>query len=498
MIRKILLSVVLVTITLNLHSYGLAATDKPAEKNKPVKESYESLKVLTEALSVVQKNYVEDVDLKELVYNAIIGMLNELDPHSSFMEPQSYTDTKEDTKGEFGGVGIQIGMRNKKLTVIAPIDDTPAAEAGVKAGDIIVKVDGEDVRNISLLEAVRKIRGEVGTEVVLSMRRKNKKKLIDFTLVRSTIKVGSVTSRLVDDKIGYIRVKQFQEKTSADVHKAVKKLKKEGMDALIIDLRNNPGGLLKSAVDITGQFIDNGRMVVYIKGRVGNITEFKAKNLNPDLDYPIVVLVNGGSASASEIVAGAIQDWGRGVIVGTTTFGKGSVQTILGLSDGSGLRLTTAKYYTPNGRSIQNTGIAPDVVVKYTLEDENGDGSFIRLKEKDLRKHLSNDTVDQEDTNKDSVNDDEIDKGKDEAEPDSMNENKEETLSEDPDVVLDEDKSTSEGSEEEQPEESSESPEEPEDVEETTFNADENDPQLKKAVDIIKAWRILDKASASR
>jgi carboxyl-terminal processing protease len=353
-------------------------------------DHYSRIKTFTETLSLVKKNYVEEVEEKDLVYGAIKGMLSSLDPHSSFMPPEAFKEMKIDTKGEFGGLGIQIGIKNKVLTIIAPIEDTPADEAGVEAGDKIIKIDGESTKDITLHEAVSQLRGPKGTSVTITIIREGLDKPKDITIIRDIIKLKSVKSRVVDDTIGYVKLTQFQEKTSRDLKKALKNLLKEDITELILDLRNNPGGLLKGAVDVTSQFLPPGKLVVYIKGRDGDKTEFDTSNGNRFYDLPMIVLVNEGSASASEIVSGALQDWDRAVILGTQTFGKGSVQTVIPLSDGSALRLTTARYYTPKDRSIQTTGITPDIVLK--REPRVGEQDHPVMREKDLKNSLKNDT----------------------------------------------------------------------------------------------------------
>ena len=359
---------------------------------------YTRIKTFTESLSLVKKNYVEEVDEKELVYGAIKGMLSSLDPHSSFMPPEAFKEMQIDTKGEFGGLGIQIGMKDNVLTIIAPIEDTPAYKAGVQAGDKIIKIDGASTKDLSLQDAVAKLRGPKGTNVTITIVREGLEKTLDITITRDIIKLKSVKSRVIDEQVGYVKLTQFQEQSAADLEKALKDLSGKPINSLILDLRNNPGGLLKGAVDITSQFLPPGKLVVYIKGRTGEKTEFDTVNGNKYYDYPMVVLVNGGSASASEIVAGALQDWGKAVVIGTQTFGKGSVQTVIPLSDGSALRLTTARYYTPKGRSIQTTGITPDIVVK--LETKNGTKTHPVYRERDLEKHLENDISKDSEVNK--------------------------------------------------------------------------------------------------
>jgi carboxyl-terminal processing protease len=353
-------------------------------------EGYEAVKVFTETLSIIKKNYVEDVKTKDLVYGAIKGMLNSLDPHSGFMTPEAYKEMQVDTKGEFGGLGIQIGMKDNLLTVIAPIEDTPAYKAGIKAGDKIIKINDEITKDMGLQDAVQKMRGPKGTPVKITVVREGWNEPRDFTIVRDVIKIKSVKYKTLEDGIGYVKLTQFQEQTAADLSNALSKLQDGKVNALVLDLRNNPGGLLNSAVDVSSQFLPAGKLVVYIKDRTGERSEYKTGGNRPSYDkITMVVLVNQGSASASEIVAGALKDWHRAMILGVQTFGKGSVQSVIPLSDGSGLRLTTARYYTPSGTSIQSTGITPDIVVKIEAKDGSKEHAVVR--EKDLERHLKND-----------------------------------------------------------------------------------------------------------
>jgi carboxyl-terminal processing protease len=345
-------------------------------------ETYEELKTFTEVLAHVQKHYVEDVKTKDLVYGAIRGMLSTLDPHSAFMPPDIYKEVQVETKGEFGGVGIQIGMKDNHLTVILPIEGTPAERAGVKAADVILKVNNETTKDMTLMDAVQKMRGPKGTKVTLTMQREGLAEPLVFVLTREIIKIESVKPKIIDGNIGYIKLTQFQDQTAKDMSTALKKLREQKMQSLILDLRNNPGGLLNAAIDVSEQFVGLNRLIVYIKTREGRKDDYVSHIKDQPEDYPMIVLVNEGSASASEIVAGALQDWGRAVIVGVETFGKGSVQTILPLVDGSGLRLTTAKYYTPKGRSIHGVGITPDIVVK---GKQTGTAP---IRERDLDKNL--------------------------------------------------------------------------------------------------------------
>jgi carboxyl-terminal processing protease len=351
-------------------------------------EGYEELKTFSEAFSLVRKNYVENVKPKDLIYGAIKGMLGSLDPHSAFMTPEQYKEMQVDTKGEFGGIGIQIGVKDAMLTVIAPIEDTPAFKAGIKAGDKIVKINNEFTKDMSLHEAVSKMRGAPSTPVKITILREGWKETKDFSIVREIIKIKSVKSRLLEDGIGYVKINQFQEQTSSDLSGALKKLERQDISSLILDLRNNPGGLLNSAVDVSSQFLPPGKLVVFIKDRKGEKVEYRSGKAAINADVPMVVLVNQGSASASEIVAGALKDWNRAVLIGTQTFGKGSVQSVIPLGDGSAVRLTTARYYTPKGISIQTTGITPDIIVKPEIKD--GEKGHPAIREKDLERHLKN------------------------------------------------------------------------------------------------------------
>lgn len=350
-------------------------------------EGYEELRTFTEVMSMVKKYYVEEVKTKDLVDGAIKGMLNSLDPHSSYMTPEGFKEMQVDTKGEFGGLGIQIGVKDNLLTVIAPIEDTPAFKAGIKAGDKILKINNESTKDLGLQDAVSKMRGAPKTPVTLSIFREGWKDTKDFVIVREIIKIKSVKAKVLEDNIGYIKLSQFQEQTADDLAAALRQLDDSKVTSLVLDLRNDPGGLLNSAIDVASQFLPKGKLVVYTKTRSGEKSEFFTSGENI-FTPPMIILVNQGSASASEIVAGALKDWNRAVILGAQTFGKGSVQTVIPLSGGAGLRLTTAKYYTPKGISIQNTGITPDIVVK--LAAKNGVKEHRVLREKDLEGHLKN------------------------------------------------------------------------------------------------------------
>ncbi len=330
-----------------------------------IEDTYEKLKVFTEILSLVQSNYVDEVKSRELIYGAVKGMLETLDPHSAFMPPETFREMQVETQGIFGGLGIEITVKDRTLTVVAPIEGTPADRAGIQPGDRIIKIEGQPTKDMTLMDAVRKLRGPKGSKVTITILREGSLEPLDVTLVREVIEVKSVRSKELGDGIYYVRVSSFQERTSKDLERVLEQAQKAGSTALVLDLRNDPGGLLNQAVTVTDMFLDKGQLIVYTQGRIKNQDlRFTAEHSNGFPRWPMVVLVNGGSASASEIVAGALQDWKRAVILGTKTFGKGSVQTVIPLSDGSGLRLTTAKYFTPRGRSIHGTGIMPDIIVE--------------------------------------------------------------------------------------------------------------------------------------
>jgi len=329
---------------------------------------YEQVELLAEAITVIQTEYVEQIEPKKLIYGALKGMVESLDRHSQFLDPGAYSEMQVETKGEFGGVGLEITIgKDGVLTVVAPMDDTPAAKSGLRPQDKIVKIDGESTRGISLHEAVMKLRGRSGSRVSLTILREEEDKLFEVSLVRSVIQIRSVKeTQTVADGIGYIRISEFQDNTPKDLEKALEELaKKKITDGLILDLRNNPGGLLDVAVDVAGDFLPAGSLVVSTKGRVQNQNQqFLSKSKTPILGFPMVILVNGGSASASEIVAGALRDHGRAILMGAKTFGKGSVQTVIPLRDGSAVRLTTSIYYTPSGQAIHGKGLEPDVVIE--------------------------------------------------------------------------------------------------------------------------------------
>ena len=326
---------------------------------------YRDLEIFTDALSIVKSDYVEEKPSKEMIYGALRGMLSALDPHSQFMDPDTYNEVKIETEGAFGGLGIEITIQEGLLTIVSPIDDTPAYRAGLMAKDHIVKIDGELTRDITLLQAVKKMRGKPGTSVQLTVLREGEDKLLDFTVTRDIIRIKSIKeAKMIEEGIGYIRLSEFQENTPKDFEQALGDLEKKQLKGLILDVRNNPGGLLNTAVEVSEAFVPKGEMVVYTKGRIKDQDlEFRSRAKHPHSGYPLVVLVNGGSASGSEILAGAVQDHKLGILLGTKTFGKGSVQTVIPLRDGSALRLTTSKYFTPSGRVIHEKGIIPDLVV---------------------------------------------------------------------------------------------------------------------------------------
>ncbi len=363
-------------------------------------DTYQELETFANVLAIVQKNYVEPVSTKHLIDGAISGMLTSLDPHSAYLTPDLYRDLEIDTRGSFGGLGIEISIKNGVLTVVSPIDDTPAYRAGLKSGDQIIKINDDFTKDMALTDAVKQMRGPKGSKIKLLMHRNGVPELFTVTMARDVIKIQSVKSKTIDGGYGYLRVTTFQESTNDSVEKAIDDFQSKDhgkVKGVVLDLRDNPGGLLNQAVKVSDDFLDGG-MIVYTQGRQDNQQQkyFSHKKKEFD-DYPMVVLVNGGSASASEIVAGALQDQKRAVILGQQTFGKGSVQTILPLDDHSALRLTTARYYTPTGRSIQAVGITPDVDVeppKATLASLELQGAQINesaeIHEADLPRHFKN------------------------------------------------------------------------------------------------------------
>jgi carboxyl-terminal processing protease len=349
------------------------------------KSTYPELRTFTEVLSLVESNYVNEIEGQKLIRGAIRGMLNTLDPHTSYMSPEFYKEMQVETSGRFGGLGIEITTRGGILTVVTPIEDTPAYREGVKAGDQIIEIEGKSTKKLNLQNAVRNLRGRPGTKVTITVFRKGEEQPLKFTITREVIRIKSVRSKKLRNGIGYVRIRSFRSTTGREVSTAVKKFEDEKLKGLVLDLRNNPGGLLSQAVSVSNLFLRSGQLIVYTKGRIeiqqnrytSSEDGFKSK-------MPVVILVNPGSASASEIVAGAIQDLKRATIMGEKTFGKGSVQTIVPLKDGSGLRLTTALYYTPKGRLIQGKGIEPDIIV---LQPARSSRRRI-IRERDLPGHL--------------------------------------------------------------------------------------------------------------
>lgn len=376
-----------------LNSSVMAAPSAPTAETPSSTQTLplNDLRTFAEVLERIKTAYVEPIDDKTLFENAIKGMLSNLDPHSSYLEPDAFRDLQESTSGEFGGLGIEVGLEGGILQVIAPIDDSPASAAGLEAQDLIIKIDDQPTKGLSLMESVEKMRGKPGTSIRLTIVREGRKPF-DVTLKRAVIKNRSVKSQLLENDYGFLRISQFQVNTGDEVEKALARLKKENkgqpLKGLILDLRNNPGGVLQAAVEVTDHFLSSG-LIVYTKGRLANAElRFSANAKNASEGVPLVVLINGGSASASEIVAGALQDHKRGIVMGTDSFGKGSVQTVLPLNNDRALKLTTALYYTPKGRSIQAQGIVPDILVeraKLSQED-----SSMGIKEADLVGHLGN------------------------------------------------------------------------------------------------------------
>ncbi len=376
-IKRVTIAVIVVLLGINLaiaaRIYSEASTKQ--DKDNP----YAQMELITKVMELIRKEYVDGdkATYTNLTYGALKGMLNSLDPHSQFMDPGIYQDMKEDTEGKFGGIGIVISMSKEGfLTVVAPMEDTPGAKAGLLPGDRIIKIDGKVTEKLSLQEAVRQLRGDPGTKVTITMFRSKAKdpsdKIKDYSIERAEIKVDSVKdAKILSDGIGYVRITQFNDPTADEFEKALRKLEGQGMTALILDLRNNPGGLLESARRVASKFVRSGELIVSTEGRdPAQKSVYRSDSNKKRLNIPLVVLVNEGSASGSEIVAGALQDLKRAVLVGETTFGKGSVQSILQLPDGSAMRLTTAKYYTPSHKVIHEHGVTPDIIVPISEEDE--------------------------------------------------------------------------------------------------------------------------------
>ncbi len=357
-------------------------------------EVYKNIEVFIEVLRQIEENYVEPQDPQELIHGAIKGMVRSLDPHSSFMTKDEYSELMMETKGSFSGIGIEITLKDNILTVVSPIEGTPADKAGMKSGDMIIKIEDESTKDMTMMDAVKRIRGPKGSKVNLTVAREGEAKPLAFSITRDVIPLKSVRSYLLTPEIGYVRISTFQSKTTTDLALALEKLEKDReLKGLILDMRNNPGGLLRQAEEVSDLFLDSG-VIVSTKGRISSQDRKTMASMGEKpRDYQIIALVNGGSASAAEIVAGALQDNKRALILGSRTFGKGSVQTILPLSDGNALRLTTARYYTPSGKSIQLSGITPDIELAYAPPEEGKEKKSLRyMREEDLDHHMSNDT----------------------------------------------------------------------------------------------------------
>ena len=376
-----------------------------AGKNETETLPLEDLRTFTEIFAKIKNDYVEPIEDKDLLENAIRGMLAGLDPHSAYLVPEDYKELQAGTSGEFGGLGIEVGMEDGFVKVISPIDDTPAYRAGVKAGDLVIRLDDTPVKGMVLSDAVKIMRGKPGTDIVLTIVRDGEDKPLNITITRDVIRVTSVKSRMLDPGYGYIRISQFQSRTGENLREALVKLEDEAdgpLKGLVLDLRNNPGGVLSAAVSVSDAFLKDG-IIVYTEGRLEDAKlKFNAKPTDILDGAPLVVLVNGGSASASEIVAGALQDHQRAIIMGQKTFGKGSVQTILPMDNGSALKLTTAKYYTPSGVSIQATGISPDIALENLKLADSDTPATSRIKEADLARHLQGDAERENKTDKGS------------------------------------------------------------------------------------------------
>jgi len=380
--RRLFLFVALMLLLMTVGGLSLAVANQESD--------YQALELFTDVLSIVRKSYVEATDTTELIYGALRGMLATLDPHSSFLTPDMYQDMKDDTQGEFGGLGIDIMLLDGVLLVVTPIEDTPAFKAGIKAGDKIIRIDDYSTKDMELMEAVRLMRGPKGESIRLTIQREGLPEPKEFVITRDLIKLQSVKSRLLEDDYGYVRLSQFQERTASDLKTQLQTLREANsaeLKGLILDLRNNPGGLLDQAVLVSDLFLADG-LIVYTEGREAESRlKFQAQKDGTEPEYPLVVLINGGSASAAEIVAGALHDHDRAVILGEQSFGKGSVQSVIPLGDYSALRLTTARYYTPAGISIQARGITPDILVpQLTLQEQEGRQ---QLREKDMQNHFA-------------------------------------------------------------------------------------------------------------
>lgn len=388
---KILFAVLLIVLIASIAIAGFEKTgalSAAADKAKSKSDLFGQVQLFADSVSILRSEYVEEVDSKKLIYGAMRGMLASLDDYSSFMDPEEYDEIRSEAKGEFGGIGVEITMRDGILTIITPMADTPAEAAGISPGDKIVEIDGKVTKDITLSDAMKKLRGKPGSSISLTIWREKDQKILKAQMKRAVIKIKSLKDvTLLDDKTGYIKLVEFQENTPRDLEDALKKLESQGMDALILDLRNNPGGVLDVAVDVAEKFLPKDTTIVSVKGRNADQNAvFKSKGKTTHPDYPIVIITNEGSASAAEIVAGAMQDNKRGILVGAKTFGKASVQAVVPLKDNSAVRFTVAYYLTPSGKLIKDQGIAPDVAVEYNApEDKMAEGPkdiFEKLDEK--------------------------------------------------------------------------------------------------------------------
>ena len=387
---------------------GQIAYAEPAPEPEAGELPVDQIRTFAEVFAKIKKDYVEDVEDGVLLENAIKGMLEGLDPHSSYLDEDAYMDLQEGTSGEFGGLGIEVSMEDGFIKVISPIDDTPAQKAGLQSGDLVIRLDETPVKGLSLNDAVARMRGEPGTDITLTIIREGEEKPLKIAITRDVIKVKSVRTQTLEPGFGYLRISHFQSRTAEDARTGVQQLKQDNngnLNGLILDLRNNPGGILSAAVSISDLFLDKG-LIVYTEGRIDDSRlKFNAKPADILDNAPIVVLVNAGSASASEIVAGALQDHKRGIIMGQKTFGKGSVQTVLPISNAAALKLTTARYFTPSGRSIQVSGIEPDVVITRVKVESLEEEETHIITEENLNRHLDNNT--QDDTQQETTNGDE-------------------------------------------------------------------------------------------
>jgi carboxyl-terminal processing protease len=362
MYKKIVVPVFLGVAVLVFFTFALSASERRKKD-----ELYRQVALFSDALATIQADSVEETKPKDLIYGALKGMLAALDPHSQFMDPETYNELKIETEGQFGGIGIEITIKDGLLTVVTPLEGTPAWKAGIKANDRIVKIDNLLTRDITLTEAVKKLRGKPQEAVNITILRESEKKLIEYRLLRDIIKIEDIReAKIIKDGVGYIRISEFRENTAKDINTALANLSRQGMNSLILDLRNNPGGLLDAAVGVAERFLEKGKKIVSTRGRekASQNLEFISQGNHPIANLPMVVLLNEGSASGSEIVAAALQDYKRAIILGTKSFGKGSVQTVIPLNDGSALRLTTSRYFTPAGHQIHGKGVTPDIIVE--------------------------------------------------------------------------------------------------------------------------------------